>query len=115
MKEATSAWNMAQQDSSAESQLLAWSKKNKPCAVFEELVLPEAIALAQIMIDKKAADTLKTDPPSPTVKNQTKKHVSRRISNILANVVGQVANEVAEAGQKQWVWVASLGVALPTN
>lgn len=72
MKEATSAWNIAQQGSSAESQLLAWSKKkNKPGAVFEELVLPEAIALPQIMIDKKASDTLKTVPPSPTVENKT--------------------------------------------
>lgn len=76
-------------------------KKNKPGAFFEELVLPEAMALTQI--DKKAVDTLKTVPPSPTVKNKTKKHVYRRIGNILANVVGQVANEVKEAGQKQWV------------
>lgn len=78
-------------------------KKNEPGAVLEELVLPEAIALPQIMIDKKAADTLKTVPPSPTVKNKTEKHVCRRIGNILANVVGQVANEVKEAGQKQRV------------
>lgn len=55
------------------------------------------------MIDKKAADTLKTVPPSPTVKNKTEKHVYRRIGNILANVVGQVANEVKKAGQKQRV------------
>lgn len=71
------------------------------------------MALPQIY--KKADDTLKTVPPSPTIKNKTKKHVYRRIGNILANVVGQVANEVKEAGQKQWVWVSSLVVASTTN
>lgn len=73
------------------------------------------MALPQIMIDKKAVDTQKTVPPSPTVKNKTKKHVYRRIGNILANVVGQVANEVKEAGQRQQVWVSSLVVASTIN
>lgn len=73
MKETTQVHGLKRSRDLAPDRRFWFDQKNKPCTVFEELVLPEAIALPEIKIDKKAADTLKTVPPSPTVQNKTNK------------------------------------------
>lgn len=90
LKKATSVSDKALEASYAVSLLVAKSKK--PYSIVEELILPAAIVLAETMIDKKAADTLKTVPLS----NNT---VSRRIDDMSINIVGQVVDKMKQAGQ----------------
>jgi len=58
----------------------------------EDQILPAAIILAETMLDKKAADALKTVPLS----NNT---VCRRVDDMSTNIVGQVVNTIKRAGQ----------------
>uniref|UniRef100_A0A3Q2NMT3 Uncharacterized protein n=1 Tax=Fundulus heteroclitus TaxID=8078 RepID=A0A3Q2NMT3_FUNHE len=62
--------------------------QKKPHSIVEEPLLPAATAVAEIMMDKKAADTLKKVPLS----NNT---VSRRI-NMSLNITGQFALQLDE-------------------
>ena len=80
----------ALQASYAVSMLVAKSKK--PHSIVEELILPAAVAMAEIMIDKKAADELKKVPLS----NNT---VSRRIDDMSDDITEQVVNKIKQAGQ----------------
>ncbi|XP_048869513.1 SCAN domain-containing protein 3-like [Brienomyrus brachyistius] len=90
MMKATSVSSKALEASYAVSLLVAKSKK--PHSIVEELILPAASVMAEIMIDKKAADTLKKVPLS----NNT---VSRRINNMSVNIIGQVVKKIKQAGQ----------------
>ena len=90
MMKATTVSSKALQASYAVSMLVAKSKK--PHSIVEELILPAAIAMAEIMIDKKAADELKKVPLS----NNT---VSRRIDDMSDDITEQVVNKIKQAGQ----------------
>nr|XP_033497741.1 SCAN domain-containing protein 3-like [Epinephelus lanceolatus] len=90
MMKATSVSSKALEASYAVSLLVAKSKK--PHSIVEELILPAAAVMAEIMIDKKAADTLKKVPLS----NNT---VSRRIDDMSVNIIGQVVKKMKRAGQ----------------
>ncbi|CAK6969721.1 SCAN domain-containing protein 3-like [Scomber scombrus] len=90
MMKATNVSIKALEASFAVSLLVAKSKK--PHSIVEELILSAATALAEIMIDKKAAEALKKVPLS----NNT---VSRRINDICVNIIGQVVNKIKLAGQ----------------
>lgn len=57
----------------------------------EELILPAAVILAETMIDKKAADALKTVPLS----NNT---VCRRIDDVAVDIVDQVVEKFKLSG-----------------
>ncbi|KAI4832963.1 hypothetical protein KUCAC02_015897 [Chaenocephalus aceratus] len=87
---ATNVSMKALEASYAVSLLVAKSKK--PHSIVEELILPAATALAEMMMDKKAAEALKKVPLS----NNT---VSRRISDMSVNIIGQVVNKIKLAGQ----------------
>lgn len=90
MMKATSVSSKALAASYAVSLLVAKSKK--PHSIAEELILPAATVMAEIMIDKKAADALKKVPLS----NNT---VSRRIDDMSGNIIGQVVKKLKQAGQ----------------
>ncbi|XP_053194079.1 protein FAM200A-like [Scomber japonicus] len=90
MMKATTVSSKALQASYAVSMLVAKSKK--PHSIVEELILPAAIAMAEIMIDKKAADELKKVP----LLNNT---VSRRIDDMSDDITEQVVNKIKQAGQ----------------
>ncbi|KAM4598750.1 protein FAM200A-like [Polymixia lowei] len=64
----------------------------KTHSIVEDLILPAAIVLPETMINKKAADALKTVPLS----NNT---VSRRIDDMSVNIIGQVVHKMKQAGQ----------------
>uniref|UniRef100_A0A8C5HGG8 DUF4371 domain-containing protein n=1 Tax=Gouania willdenowi TaxID=441366 RepID=A0A8C5HGG8_GOUWI len=92
MMKATSVSNKALEASYAVSLLVAKSKK--PHSIVEELILPAAAAMAEIMIDKKAADTLKKIPLS----NNT---VSRRIDDMSVNIIEQLDEMTDVSGHAQ--------------
>ena len=68
------------------------AKSKTPHSIVEELILPAAAVMAEIMIDKKAADTLKKVPLS----NNT---VSRRMDDMSVNIIGQMVKKMKQAGQ----------------
>uniref|UniRef100_A0A673H3J0 DUF4371 domain-containing protein n=1 Tax=Sinocyclocheilus rhinocerous TaxID=307959 RepID=A0A673H3J0_9TELE len=88
MKKATSASAKALEASYAVSLLLA--KAKKPFSLAEELIIPAAAVLAETMLDKTAADKIKTVPLS----NDT---VSRRIDKMGTDIVDGQAQLVAFA------------------
>ncbi|CAL9683639.1 unnamed protein product [Knipowitschia caucasica] len=89
IKKAASVSSKALEASYAVSLLVAKSKK--PHTIVEQLILPAATALAEKMIDKRAADAFKTVPLS----NNT---VSRRIADMSSNIVEQVVSKMRRAG-----------------
>lgn len=90
MMKAMSVSNKTLEASYAVSLLVAKSKK--PHSIVEELILPAATVMAEIMIDKKAVDALKRVPLS----NNT---VSRRINDMSDNIIRQVVNKIKQAGE----------------
>ncbi|KAE8287511.1 Zinc finger MYM-type protein 6 [Larimichthys crocea] len=86
---ATSVSNKALEASYAVSLLVAQLKENH--SIVEELILPAATRMAEIMMDKKAAETFKKVPLS----NNT---VARRIDDMSLDIVGQVVNKIIQAG-----------------
>ncbi|KAL2103117.1 hypothetical protein ACEWY4_002285 [Coilia grayii] len=70
--------------------LLVAQSKN-PHSIVEQLILPAVTRMAEIMIDKKAAETFKKVPLS----NNT---VARRIDDMSLDIVGQVVNKIKQAG-----------------
>uniref|UniRef100_A0A8C1M8T8 C2H2-type domain-containing protein n=1 Tax=Cyprinus carpio TaxID=7962 RepID=A0A8C1M8T8_CYPCA len=89
LKKATAVSTKALEASYAVSLLVAKSKK--PFTVAEELILPAAVILAETMIDKKAADALKTVPLS----NNT---VCWRIDDMAVDIVDQVVEKLKLSG-----------------
>lgn len=89
LKKVTAVSTKALEASYAVSLLVAKSKK--PFTVAEELILPAAVILAETMIDKKAADALKTVPLS----NNT---VCRRIDDMAVDIVDQVVEKLKLSG-----------------
>uniref|UniRef100_A0A668AN63 DUF4371 domain-containing protein n=1 Tax=Myripristis murdjan TaxID=586833 RepID=A0A668AN63_9TELE len=90
MMKATGVSSKALEASYAVSLLVAKSKK--PHSTVEELILPAATVMAEIMIDKKAANAFKKVPLS----NNT---MSRRIDEMSVDIIGQVVNKIKQAGQ----------------
>ena len=66
------------------------AKAKKPFTIADDLLLPVAVVLAETMLDKNAADKLKTVPLS----NDT---VSLRIERMGADIVEQVVRKFGEA------------------
>ena len=66
------------------------AKSKKPFTIAEELILPTAVILAETMIDKKAADVLKTVPLS----NNT---VCGRINDMGLDIIEQVVDRLKES------------------
>lgn len=85
MKKATNASAKALEASYAVSLLLA--KTKKPFSLAEELIIPAAAVLAETMVDKTAADKIKTVPLS----NDT---VSRRIDRMGTDIVEQLVDKL---------------------
>ncbi|XP_051989866.1 SCAN domain-containing protein 3-like [Xyrauchen texanus] len=88
MRKVSTTSAKALQASYAVSLLVA--KAKKPFTIAEDLLLPAAVVLAETMLDKNAADKLKTVPLS----NDT---VSRRIERMGAIIVEQVVGKPGEA------------------
>ena len=89
IKQATSISTKALEGSYAVSLLVAKSKK--PFTIAEELILPATVILAETMIDKKAADVLKTVPLS-------KNTVCGRINDMGIDIIEQVADKLKDSG-----------------
>ena len=85
LQKATTTSGKALKASLAVSLLIA--KAKKPFSIAEELILPAAGVMAEIMLDKKTADQLKAVPLS----HQT---VSRRVSEMSADITDQVVNKL---------------------
>lgn len=85
MKKATNASAKALEALYAVSLLLA--KTKKPFSLAEELIIPAAAVLAETMVDKTAADKIKTVPLS----NDT---VSRRIDRMGTDIVEQLVDKL---------------------
>lgn len=66
------------------------AKSKKPYSVAEELIVPAAAILAETMLDKKAADAIKTVPLS----NDT---VCRQIDDMSADILAQVVEKLKRA------------------
>lgn len=88
MRKASTTSAKALEASYAVSLLVA--KAKKPFTIAEDLLLPAAIVLAETMLDKTAADKLKTVPLS----NDT---VSRRIDTMGTDIVDQVVGKLGES------------------
>ncbi|XP_047480177.1 SCAN domain-containing protein 3-like [Penaeus chinensis] len=87
LQKATTTSEKALKASLAVSLLIA--KAKKPFSIAEELILPAAGMMAEIMLDKKTADQLKAVPLS--LSHQT---VSRRVSEMSAYIQDQVVNKL---------------------
>ncbi|XP_047481252.1 zinc finger MYM-type protein 6-like [Penaeus chinensis] len=85
LQKATTTSEKALKASLAVSLLIA--KAKMPFSIAEELSLPAAGMMAEIMLDKKTADQLKAVPLS----HQT---VSRRVSEMSADIQDQVVNKL---------------------
>lgn len=85
LKEATQM-NSSSLLASYEVSLLV-AKSKKPYSVAEELIVPAAAVLAETMLDKKAADAIKTVPLS----NDT---VCRRTDDMSADILAQVVEKL---------------------
>uniref|UniRef100_A0A8C7ZS04 DUF4371 domain-containing protein n=1 Tax=Oryzias sinensis TaxID=183150 RepID=A0A8C7ZS04_9TELE len=66
------------------------AKAKKPFTIAEDLLLPAAVVLAETMLDKKSADTLKTVPLS----NDT---VCRRIDTMGTDIMEQVVGKLGDS------------------
>ncbi len=96
MKKATNASAKALEASYAVSLLLA--KTKKPFSLAEELIIPAAAVLAETMVDKTAADKIKTVPLS----NDT---VSRRIDRMGTDIVEQLVDKLRAGESFSWSWI----------
>lgn len=88
MRKASTTSAKAMEASYAVSLLVA--KAKKPFTIAEDLLLPAAVVLAETMLDKKSADTLKTVPLS----NDT---VCRRIDQMATDIVEQVVGKLGDS------------------
>ncbi|XP_038162410.1 SCAN domain-containing protein 3-like [Cyprinodon tularosa] len=88
MRKASTTSGKALEASYAVSLLVA--KAKKPFTIAEDLLLPAAVVLAETMLDKKSADTLKTVPLS----NDT---VCRRIDHMGTDIVEQVVEKLGDS------------------
>ncbi|XP_070408970.1 SCAN domain-containing protein 3-like [Nothobranchius furzeri] len=66
------------------------AKAKKPFTIAEDLLLPAAVVLAETMLDKRAAETLKTVPLS----NDT---ICRRIEKMGTDIVEQVVGKLSDS------------------
>lgn len=67
------------------------AKAKKPYSIAEELIAPAASILAETMLDKKAADAIKTVPLS----NDT---ICRRVDDMAGDIIEQVVDKLKRAG-----------------
>lgn len=67
------------------------AKAKKPYTIAEELIAPAAAVLAETMVDKKAADAIRSVPLS----NDT---ICRRVDEMAGDTVQQVTDKLKRAG-----------------
>lgn len=67
------------------------AKAKKPYTIAEELIAPAAAILAETMVDKKAADAVRSVPLS----NDT---ICRRVDEMAGDIVQQVTDKLKRAG-----------------